>query len=350
MNTQQNSGHDDAVVSLPSAGKLHTCPESNIPSPRQYDRDTPSAFAGDGTKKPDARQRSCDFQNFCAASGSNVRGEVHDHNDTHITADLAPLILEIQSHCFGLRNLIDTRIMNVNRLKANARIIMGFVGLEKDSPEGSKVKQEASDLIDAMLNGGTIRDEWQKAAQQLSEIVVPVGIMLESLKRKQGSLERQIKKLVRQLPISNWLDSKECDGFGELSCGRIIAECGDLNKYSNPAKVWKRMGLAVSKDGKAYSTHRRQKMPPPEGWENAGYCPRRRSVMYLVSQSVNKRINSPLRKLIDDRKAYLAEKHPDQTKMHIQNQAFRYMEKRVLLNLWKEWRKATMASGATHSL
>jgi hypothetical protein len=96
------------------------------------------------------------------------------------------------------------------------------------------------------------------------------------------SVESDMKKLARQLPVWKWV--KGVRGVGELGLGVIVAEAGDLTidgnfagSYSTPAKVWKRLGLAVfagrrqGNPGKSAST---------EDWIMHGFSPQRRAEIW----------------------------------------------------------------------
>ena len=52
----------------------------------------------------------------------------------------------------------------------------------------------------------------------------------------------------KALPVASFVE--ETRGFGYLGLAQIVAEAGDLSNYANPAKLWKRFGLAVI-DGRA---------------------------------------------------------------------------------------------------
>jgi hypothetical protein len=155
--------------------------------------------------------------------------------------------------------------------------------------------------------------------------------------------EKRIRELARELPI--WDIFQDVRGFGELAFGQIIAEAGDLSKYANPAKLWKRMGCAVI-DGE-----RQQKKLGAAALEH-GYSPRRRSLVWNVGECLVKlNQGGPYRTLYDERKKYEAArpwcgkcKNKDQkgerehcTKGHVHNRAKRYMEKRLLRDLWEMW-------------
>ena len=138
--------------------------------------------------------------------------------------------------------------------------------------------------------------------------------------------EREIAKLATALPVYPWAQTVR--GLGPLSLGLIVAELGDPGQYATPAKVWKRMGLAVI-DGKS------QRRVAGGGGIEQGYSPRRRSLMYIVGENLLRQNGAgEYRTLYNERKATETGDSP----LHIHRRAMRYMTKRLLLDLWREWR------------
>lgn len=140
--------------------------------------------------------------------------------------------------------------------------------------------------------------------------------------------ERQMRAAVRQLPIYAFI--ADVPGFGDIGLAQIIGEAGDLSRYGNPGKLWKRMGLAVF-DGRA-----QRRVKDKAEAERQGFNPARRAVMHVIGDSLIKKENR-YRDLYLARKEVEAEKLPDGSKMHIHLRALRYMEKRLLRDLWNAW-------------
>lgn len=165
--------------------------------------------------------------------------------------------------------------------------------------------------------------------------------------------EKAMKKAARELPVFAWVES--VSGFGELGLAQIVGECGDLSDYATVARLWKRMGLAVMNGER----QRRIAGDTPERVALAiehGYCPRRRSVMFCLGDSMIKK-QGPYRDLYLQRKGYevaaaeaaglkvapsakipkgrVSEYRSDG---HVHRRAKRYMEKRMLRDLWRAWR------------
>ena len=172
------------------------------------------------------------------------------------------------------------------------------------------------------------------------EIIKEAG---EPLKEQQEVHEKAMMKLAEELPVFEWWNAIR--GVGSLGLAQIAAEAGDLAKYSRPGKLWMRMGQA----------------PGPEGQTRyEGRSPRRASVIYNIGVALMRGNRGGYYKaLYDARKEYEATKPPcgqvfkggkgsckDATgtrcrQLHIHNRAQRYMVKRLLRELWSEWRRAT---------
>ncbi len=195
-------------------------------------------------------------------------------------------------------------------------------------------------------------DERKKIATRAKAIVAGKDTSAEALRWK-GLIEasklakapfdkvesdavKAMKALAKELPAWDAFGKDIC-GFGEASLATIVGEAGDLAKYSNPAKLWKRMGLAVM-DGVRQGGLK--KSASAEEWIAHGYSRQRRSRMWLVGDAMIKRNGEgKYRKLYLERKAYEVARAPDMTPMQAHRRAQRVMEKRLLKELWQAWRR-----------
>jgi len=170
-----------------------------------------------------------------------------------------------------------------------------------------------------------------KGSHDLSDVAFAATFPLiegrNGVEKHRKAVEKRLVKLAKELPIASWVEGVR--GVGLLSLAAIVGEAGDLSNYSNPAKLWKRMGLAVMPDG-------RQRRVSGDAALEHGYSPGRRSVMWNIGDCIVK-AGGPLKELYNERKAY--ELPRVETKMHAHNRAKRYIEKRFLKMLWGEWRK-----------
>ena len=147
--------------------------------------------------------------------------------------------------------------------------------------------------------------------------------------------QKELLKAAKQLPAAGWVQSVR--GFGMPSFAAIVGEAGDLGSYDSVAKLWKRMGLAVI-DGKS-----QRRVSDAAEAARHGYNPRRRSEMHVVGECILK-AGGPYREVYDQRKAYETERAPEMSKIHAHRRAMRYVEKRLLRDLWRAWRQAIGAA------
>lgn len=163
-------------------------------------------------------------------------------------------------------------------------------------------------------------------------VSLPYQLAEEPLRHNRAMLEKRLEKLAQQLPVYAWVASIR--GLGALGLAQIVGETGDLANYANPAKVWKRMGLAV------IGGERQRKVIGDAALEH-GYNPKRRSVMWVIGDSLLKGNRDG-----EYRTYYLAEKdrqrelHPELSDMQTHLRAKRHMEKRLLRDLWVVWNAA----------
>lgn len=170
-----------------------------------------------------------------------------------------------------------------------------------------------------------------KGSHPLADIALaatfPLTEARDSIAKHRAAVEKRLVKLAKGLPVAPWVEATR--GVGLLSLAAIVGEAGDLGAYANPAKLWKRLGLAVMPDG-------RQRRTTGAAALDHGYSPARRSVVWNIGACIVK-AGGPLKQVYDTRKLYEAERV--ETKAHAHNRAQRFVEKRFLRLLWSEWRK-----------
>lgn len=163
-----------------------------------------------------------------------------------------------------------------------------------------------------------------------ADYVEPMRQAKNVLEVERKKCEKQAGKLAKQLPVWSWVEGVR--GVGPLALAQIIGEAGDLGNYPNPAKLWKRMGLAV------INGERQRKVSGAAALEH-GYSPERRSIMFVIGDSIIK-CGGYYADLYRARKQIEETKLLEGTKGHHHNRAKRYMEKKLLRDLWAAW-KAT---------
>ena len=159
-------------------------------------------------------------------------------------------------------------------------------------------------------------------------ITAELDAHIKELHKSRKMVEKTLEKQAQAHPL--WPFVQEIRGVGPLSFGQVIAEAGDLLNYSNPAKLWKRFGLAVL-DGEAQARRKGAK------GEMMGFSPRRRAILYNVSECLLKQNHEEFRALYDAVKAQELTKGI--SLIHAHKRAMRRMAKQFLKVLWQASRK-----------
>lgn len=270
---------------------------------------------------------------------SNADGE-GGHRTPDIHSDRAPLPIDdlrtLQAHRVATIRTIG-RINNATR--AIVRSALGFqVGMT--DKERAKINRQAEKMVTAIQKGLDIDDTHVTVAEAVTPFCLKdAAAVLPQVEFCKG-LEKQMRKMARALPVWPWVEAQR--GLGDLGLAIIVGEVGDLSKYGNPGKLWKRMGLSVFR-GKAPSTLRsrpcKEDDMKADDWVALGYSPRRRSAIFTLGDALVKQ-GAEYREVYLTRKAYELDRAPDMTPMHAHRRAQRYMEKRMLRDLWREWKAA----------
>lgn len=156
-------------------------------------------------------------------------------------------------------------------------------------------------------------------------------------------VEKRLVKLAKELPAYEFVES--VNGFGAMGFAGIVGEAGDIGAYRNASCFRKRMGLAVIDGG------RQRRVAGIDALDH-GYSPARRSVVWTIGDSLFKAQSGKVckdtgevlkepgryRMIYDRRKEYLEERDPDSTKGHRHNSAKRYMEGKLMRDLYVAWR------------
>lgn len=184
----------------------------------------------------------------------------------------------------------------------------------------------------------------------------PYMLAMAPLDAAKHKVELKLAKLARDLPVYEW--AKSVSGFGDVSLAAVVGECAiGPGEYRTVSALWKRMGMAVF-DGQ------RQRKVSGEAAVEQGYNPTRRSLMWnigccLIKAQIRSEKDEKGKKvegseyaigeygqLYLDRKQYLRERseaaEQPMPPFMLHKNAQRYIEKRLLRELWKAWRRATL--------
>ncbi len=175
----------------------------------------------------------------------------------------------------------------------------------------------------------------------IDPVVFAIDVHRASLERYRNEQAKILEATAKELSVWRWVDSVR--GIGALNLALIVGGAGAplWPDYANPAKLWKRFGLAVLSDGKA-----QRRVADKELAIEAGFSPTRRATMHNVGESLmkqNKREDGEpgkYREIYLERKEYEAERLPDAKPIYPHRRALRYMEKKFLVDLWEAWKRA----------
>lgn len=263
------------------------------------------------------------------------------------TVGLSDLVPALHEAAREYNWLMRTEGDMARRLKAIARVMSADqVGLDDQHVDvGDEDEQIDHRAIDDQLKAVDLQRPPRNAHLD-AVLAAPVLEQTRAyVKAHRNVAARRVQFLAKQLAVYPW--AEQIRGVGPLALGLIVAETGDLSKYANPAKVWKRMGLAVAPDGKAQRRiSGRGDLSKGKTRDDAtaeaiamGYSPRRRSLMHVVGECLLKLNDGEYRALYDGRKAYEQATSPDLRLIQHHKRALRYIEKRFLKHLWQEWRR-----------
>jgi hypothetical protein len=227
------------------------------------------------------------------------------------------------------------------RFGALARRMMGW-RFDMHEKERAALNKNAEKLTRAMLTEKDLSDADADFASRtgLDHDAVAIRASLVPLWDARKQIERQMEIIAVRLPAAGMV--ADVRGFGIRGLAVIVGETGDLSGYPNPAKVWRRLGLAPytrEKDGltRAGSTWRMKGGLSADEWSEFGYAPARLGQVYGVN-------TEPLMKLNDGkyRALYLHAKAAfaprAERPMHAHKHAMRLMTKELVLDVWRAWR------------
>jgi hypothetical protein len=218
--------------------------------------------------------------------------------------------------------------------RAEKALVLQAKAICRSWTNGDKV--EAGKLFDAV-------EDNKSAPVEVIIALMPFLTSINGFHPERVKIEKQLQKLAKSFPVWPWVAAQK--GFGALNFAAIVGEAGDVGSYRNPSCLWKRMGLAVIEG------ERQRRVADAEKALLHGYNPARRSVAYLLGDCLlrgnqdgsNAGGNAAPHKyklVYLEKKDKEIEKLGITSKAHVHNRAARYMTKRVLRDLWIEWKRA----------
>jgi hypothetical protein len=202
---------------------------------------------------------------------------------------------------------------------------------------------ETVKTVDALKTGEAVKHDDPEVARFIARMA-PLLWGRRPVTTAQANTKKVLTKSVDATIIGKY----QIPGLGSAALGQILGETGELGTYGSIAALWKRMGLGIdSVDGSIQG-----RLPKgvtgeaaTEAWIRRGYCPRRRSIMYIFIRTLIADYALPSGKVV---KGHYADVHAQRkelelakglTKGHAHNRAGRWVSKRLLRDLWQEWRR-----------
>mgnify|MGYP005858680255 CR=1 FL=1 len=260
-----------------------------------------------------------------------------DTQSQHALGNLCDDLMELQVR---RRALISDIGDHERRLKGLARRLMGW-RFDAPDAERKRINEDAATAVKTMLAGKALDDIELVALADATGLSDEVSVRRESLSpllAQRKAVERDMEMLASQTPGADFASATR--GFAMRGLAVLIGEAGNLSDYPNPAKLWKRLGLAPY-NGRAGSTWRTMKGGlKAEEWSEMGYSPSRLGQIYgvITVPLGNGNRDGKYRSLYLHEKARFIAEGKSERPMHAHLHAQRVMTKELVLDLWRAWR------------
>ena len=316
----QNSG---AGTSNPIQSDGHWRPDNHVPGAVVLD----PVCADEGQRAPETQP------GHAPACATPIQGAVHHRAENRGGHDDA-----LDPICDLLRELHRQR-QDLHR--AEKSLTLQIKAKLRRMCDGERT--EADRVYKSMQNGCA-----HELAVEALAVCAPFITARSVLEKERKSTEKHMEKKAKELPVYAWVE--QVRGFGALGLAQVVGEAGSLSNYATVSKLWKRLGLAV------INGERQQRKPGAESLLH-GYSPSRRSVIWTMGDSLF-RANGEYADVCRARKEREREKAAEEgltvapsakipaakqaeyrSDGHIHNRAKRYMEKRLIRDLWAAWRR-----------
>lgn len=190
------------------------------------------------------------------------------------------------------------RIRTVNNLRS---LVANDMGYHTGLPQ--KDRNRILDAVDKRI-GAVDPAAPDLAADPMAGHIASSLTLARGAMAVEDGAAKHLEKLAAHLPVSGWMDSAEQRGFGLLSLAQMIGEAGDLRNFRDTPKpnghtghgyekLWSFLGLApFTKGGKTqmgstWKSGRGGTLTAKE-WTAFGYSPRRRSLIWVIGDSLLK--------------------------------------------------------------
>jgi len=264
----------------------------------------------------------------------------------------------------AMNSIISVGVVRRNAVRAKVKLVLQIESMERRYRFQNGLGKKPSKMPDEH------KEAFGETVEYLKDAIKPIQFVINLRDKEFTAISKNLPK-----PVVDWWMS--VFGLNIVGLCLILAETGNLSKYANPAKVFKRLCCGNLPDGT-----RQHKTTDKDLAILMGYSPERRSVSWLVTNMLlmkkgynkDKTRFNPYFQVYEDRKAYeeeqgfagahaekvekdyptggvkrkaLAKPNRDRVEagrlpLFILNmRAKRYTEKRLLKHLWQKWSRAT---------
>lgn len=258
----------------------------------------------------------------------------------------------------GAYDLQKLRIQTGNRIAANFRAKLGQNPGEKMEDAEAKrilaqVKASHKLVASAIADLGKRVTENNFPGNEVISSLVEFNL-IENYVALEAQEKEQFKRLgltLKHFPIyTAWL--QDVCGVGPAMAGVLLSEF-DIHKAEYPSSLWRYAGLDVAEDGRGRS-RRAEHLTDYEYTDTNGEVKTRKGITFnpfLKTKLMGVLASSFLRSKGSDGNVYARiyygykhrlenhQAHKDKTPGHRNNMALRYMIKRFLVDLYREWRE-----------
>lgn len=251
----------------------------------------------------------------------------------------------------GAYDLQKQRIMTGNRIAGNFRAKLGQKPGEKTETmedDAVAVLEELKASYKKLMDG--VKSFPRQAKFKGDGVIstyTELCLMDEyiSMERLEDSHFRKLNNVLKDFPV--WMEfMKDVRGCGPAMAGVIISEI-DIHKAEYPSSVWAYAGYDVARNGQGRS-RKKEHLREVDYIDREGKAAKRvgitfnpflKTKLYVLATSFIKS-GGPYREAYDNYKHRLEHRDDwkDRSKGHRHNAAMRYMIKRFLVDLYKNWR------------
>lgn len=253
----------------------------------------------------------------------------------------------------GAYDIQSLRIMMGNRIVANFKSKLGQAPQKKEDTMDAQGKMILSQLRSAYkkLTDGVKTFPRQKsfAGDEVISSFTELCLMEQytALEAQEVQHFKRLETVLRDYPIYTGF-LKDVKGIGPAMAGVIVSQI-DITRAEYPSSLWKYAGLDVTASGRGRSM-RKEDMGEVEYVDAAGEIKTRKTLGYnpflkkklmgVLAASFLRAGENAYSKVYYEYKNRLKNHpaHAEKTDGHRHNMALRYMVKRFLVDLYREWR------------